>query len=306
VHFYFSPHDMAADAPNLRERISQADIFAPETFAWSPDQLKAYELISRGDSKQYLHWQQIVRRGSGLNSYTELQMSSLYNQRIPVIFFDIDNRHSLTQLHRRYLGLEGLADALQPDLMVALEGLRRLYTEKQGPIVRQREDCMVKNLIEGITATVEDNTKLQTNDNVLVLIALGSDHTRVYHHLRAFHTDPTRVTREFSDRPAIFPYSTECLRAGKFGVRPTDEAIAGSYAELIIRAIVAQHNIPLRGQSTMERTIDLRQTIAMLSKDELRVLHNVFNLALDTNQPYDLNNPVVSKVVQGIEHSSTT
>lgn len=303
VHFYFTPHGAAEDAPHLRDRMADADIFAPETFAWEPETLKAYELISKGDYKTYQRWQQLVRDSCGPNSYTELQMSALYNRRITVIMFDIEERHPLTKAHREYLGLPMLAENLRPDFAQTIKGLRKSYEEKTGPIVRQREEYMLEKLSERIAETVGEHPKLQSKDDVSVLVTLGPDHTYIYHQLRMHHPNPNRVTREFDYTPVIYPYSVQCLRAGQFGVKLTEDVAARAYAEIIVQAIVKKQEVPLQGDNEAERQHQLIRVLGQLTFDEIGSLHERFNQALDSGEGYDLTHPVISKVVRELQRA---
>lgn len=300
IRVYLSAHGSAEDAPNMAKHIAEADIFAPEVLGWTSAQQKAFERISKGDLKQYQTMRQSIRQQSGAGSYTEAMIGALYSRRIPVIMFDVPDRHPIANKFREYTSLVGLSKALRADFDQTIEGLQYLYGDKAGPVTRQREEYMLDKLAEGLTITVREHPKLRESESVSALITLGGDHTYVYHGLKQDHPEPSKVNCEFGHEPVVYGHHVRCLRAGQFGVEITRDMAARAYAELIANAVVRKENLKLGAAHEDARSQLLIRAVGSLSLDDIVSLHDTFRHTLYSGKGYDMQNAVIDRLVRDL------
>jgi hypothetical protein len=301
VHVYLSAHGTTGDAPHLAERIAEADILAPEVFAWNPDLEKAFNRIAGGNLKQYQYMRQALQQSNGPGSYTEALVSAFYKKRIPILMIDTPQKHPVTNNFRAYVASSiGVSEALKPDFNETLRGLQTLYGAKAGPITRQREDYMLDHLTEGISKVIDTNPRLHRKDNVKVLATLGADHTYIYHKLKKANPKSGQVTREFGHEPVVYTPHVSCLRAGQFGVEVTQDMAAGAYAELIINSIVSKEKINLSADHEADKSQLVARLIGSLSIKDVGVLHDTFRQTLSSGNAYNIHHSVVAKVIHDL------
>lgn len=301
INFYLSPHGFAGDAPFLKERLARADIFAPEIHGWKPKHLKAYEGISGGDYRSLEQIRQPTRVKKGSGTFTEAQVTALYNTRLPVVMFDVEDSDPIASQSRRYLlDKTWFSDNFHSEFGLTIEGLRKYFGEQAGPITHRREEVMLENLTTRVPALIEAHPKLRKMVSVAVLVALGAEHTNVYNQLKKDNPKPRQVTREFDRMPEIFPYFTRCLRAGALGLEITNEELARLIAEKLTQAVLDEHGLKLSYATTTERYEPFFRAIDPLSIDEIVSLYNHANLVLNSDTDFDLEHPVVSKIVDSL------
>lgn len=293
IHFYFTPHGLAEDAPRMPELIRKADIFAPEVLNWSPEHAFAYEKISKGDRKVLESWRAVLPEGS----FSAFQLKSLYNTWVPVVMFDIEEGNPIVDAVHTSLDDLSLSEIYRPDFEDTIHAMREKFVDGLGPSAQQREEHMVVKLSERVTELIEKHPKLRHKDDVSVLVTLGAEHTNVYHQIRRLHQNPQNVTREFDKLPIIYPNFINCMRALQFGKLLTDTMIARSFADNIVHAAINIRDHSLEFSNSGDRGQRVAVAVGHLSLNEIRLIHAdlVRELALD--QDLTLEYPVISRII---------
>lgn len=300
VHFYFSSHGIAEDAPELPNRIAQADIFAPEIGGWTPAALDFYQQVSRGSMLHYKYAMELPPNEDGIGGYTKALLSALYNKHIPVMMFDVEKEHDLNKMQDDVMSDDSpwFFHALNEDFRETIEQMREAYTKLLGPLQHLRELHMIDSLVSGITDITESHPRLRNKNEVNVLVTLGSAHTFVSQVLRS--SNPRRVTREFPTRPYNFPFHHRCLRAGQFGVNLPELVLAQSLAEIITQSIARKLDVTVEGKSTDEKDSHFVRAVGTLSLQEIAAMHGEFIERLANGKPYDPQHPAIAKVLTAL------
>ena len=211
--FYFSAHGNPNDFKGLFDLIKDADVYVPEAFGWTIDYLDIYQDVSFGRKTPQQVVDVVQAEGKDIDPLALVELQALYNTRKQVVFVDLPQEEAI-HTSGLFLGARNF-DGLLRNVQHSLEGECELN--------QKRDERMVSHLMTRVVEVVKSNPDLNTKDDAIVVISLGSVHTGVYHRLKDSGGYAERI---FDVIPQVYSYNEEGLRRMLWGKPVDDELLA--------------------------------------------------------------------------------
>src|SRR3989344_4208027 len=192
IHILYAPHATERDVEPIREKFIVADIYIPEAEGWTNDQLQAFRMVSEGEiTPAQLFQSQGLRRVDAQHFYASLEM--VRNSHKPIIFIDVPREHKNVEAFFKW--------------------------------EKEREDYMRSMLPIKIKEILNEYPDIKRRDSLNILVALGSQHTRLYSKLKQEGYD---VNKE--EIPS-YGFFDKGMKAYMFGGDIDDELAAKIFLE---------------------------------------------------------------------------
>lgn len=266
IEFFLAAHGSREDYARLSELLKDADVYVPERAAWREKSLQAHQDISAG-IREPNTW------GGGTEA-SRVELESIYNKKIPILFIDIPENHPLVKVAGRVMKTDKL------EIVVAFrdgkfdEGLKltKQNTQDLLDFTEERESYIRQKLKEKISTLTEDFPQLKGKQSIRIVVALGPMHTNVANELKnepAIHS----VKKQLGKSTVVFLTQEEIVRSQMSG-RGSAQYHDVDYARMWIEWELTNlfpNNISdslkeLRGARKLARHLSLDQ-IHQLSQD---------------------------------------
>ncbi|MDO8489888.1 MAG: hypothetical protein Q7S47_00555 [bacterium] len=266
--FFFESHDKNLIPEKLLEKISHADLFAPEHVGWTKDDQKMFDRISSGG----VLVDELLKKGAAITPRNEAILRAMAESNTHGFFIEIPEGLLLNTLNqRRKEKDERSTDALQVFLKGDFDGalekekeLRAHFTET----IRMREEAIIKSFHHRVSAALKKHPELAEKDTIHILIMAGSVHTNVFHSLR------NSLNARMSANATFSPSSGEIIRREQHGKEIPDSLYAQSLLESLIERTYLQKSAfqNLAILATEDRLLVERYLVSFFSINEIRSL----------------------------------
>jgi len=220
IHILYAPHATERDVEPIREKFIVADIYIPEAEGWTNDQLQAFRMVSEGEiTPAQLFQSQGLRRVDAQHFYASLEM--VRNSHKPIIFIDVPREHKNVEAFFKWekesIRVHGSFD----------DQLQRVkdWVKEKAEMEKEREDYMRSMLPIKIKEILNEYPDIKRRDSLNILVALGSQHTRLYSKLKQEGYD---VNKE--EIPS-YGFFDKGMKAYMFGGDIDDELAAKIFLE---------------------------------------------------------------------------
>lgn len=198
LRFFAGPHEKYADADGIEERIRDADIFIPEAYGWTADDLDNLKNISSGETRP--------SEAFLLVPYLDKVFNALYATNKPVALVDVPSEKT-KEMEQRLLDT---SPNKQQGFEEALQQIDEALRNNAEILIQDRERYMLDQLGPKIVEVVETHQELKNKKELTVLLTLGYAHTGMIQEL--MHDDDIAVTKDLVYPISVFDYSHEALR----------------------------------------------------------------------------------------------
>lgn len=258
VHILYGPHATESDVKPIENRFKTADIYIPEAEGWTMDQLQVFRMVSEGKiTPTHLFQNQGLRRIDHQHFYAQLEM--VKNSHKPITFIDVPQGHRSAEAFFRWVNEPLRVQGSFGDQLLRVKA----WLKDKAEIEKEREAYMKSMLPVKIKEVLSEYPELKKKDNLNVLVALGSQHTRLYSELKQEGYD---VDKE--EIPS-YGYFDEGLKAYMFDREIDDELAAKIFFEQEF-AIIYKKDINGLTENVTDRMHLKQKIISQFSFEEVR------------------------------------
>ncbi len=256
VDFFFSGHNTAEDVSRLPEALKNADVYVPELAGWTKKTEQAINQVSQGKG----------RLETQPGSIQEIEDSSLYNTKIPVVFIDIPKGHSLIKKIQDSVtkSKDAAIDFSYGNFDEAME-IEKKATTDMALAMKEREEFIADKLKKELKTLTKKFPQLKNKADIRVLVQLGTAHTTVYRKLKP-ELESSKIT--LGQSPSVFGTSGEILR--RLIKNPQDTINDDLYAKGMLENLISDFFILNITSNTNKINWVSRKLVANLSTDQIR------------------------------------
>ena len=238
---FHGAHGSVQDARAIEPVFRQCDIIIPEGLGWTPKHLTVANAISVGELIPTT--EAVGQLGIDLSKegYERQLLKMVYGSHKPIAYIDypaedeeeVGNQRSVG----RFIGMIPLWWVLSKSFEYKIESIK-LNLEDFAQSDKKREDYMISMLQPIIRRTIANNPSLsqkaQQEGQLNTLLILGAAHTAVSHSLER---QGFKVSREFSQKPFVYPYFVEGIRRYRFDKKVDNDLAARIFIEVVIASL---------------------------------------------------------------------
>ncbi len=258
VDFFFSGHGTAEDVNRLPEALKNADIYIPEAIGWTKESEQIVNQISQGKAIS----------NASIGSADEIEESSLYNSKIPVIFVDIPKGHRLIKDYQDIKTKSGEAfeDFLLGNFDEAVQ-IEKAASIDEALIIKNRENFITDKLKRELKTLTKKFPQLKNKPDIHVLMALGATHSQLYKKLKPeLPSSKIILGRE----TYVFSTGDEIMR--RLIKNPQETIDDNIYAKAMLEKFISEFFIyNISNNDINKANWASRKLVANLSMDQIRL-----------------------------------
>ena len=262
VDFFFSAHETAEDVNRLPEALKNADVYVPEAIGWTKEDERLINQVSQGK----------MALDTPTNSADEVEASSLYNTKIPVVFVDLPKGHPLIKKFQE-AGTK-MGEASENFLLGNFDEsikIKKEATLDEVLINKERESFIADNLKKELKNLNKKFPSLKNKTNIKVLVALGAVHSPLYQKLKP-ELPSSKIT--LGQDTFVFSTGNEIIR--RLIKNPQENIDDVVYAKAVLEEFIAQFFIyNISNNDVNKASWASRKLVAHLSEDQIRSFSKV-------------------------------
>lgn len=169
VRIFSSWHATPKDMEGINDEIANADIYIPEFFGHSNQDLEVLNDSSKGE----VPLEKIIRRYKGNRSEIFLlTIEHVYNSQKPIAIIDVPEGNPLTEIQKRANNYDPSPFSNFTDV---IEHVKK-YLKDNANYQNMREDYMLQQIKPAVEEILKTHPELKNKDQIIILLSIGSAH----------------------------------------------------------------------------------------------------------------------------------
>ncbi|OGY12937.1 MAG: hypothetical protein A3A58_00665 [Candidatus Blackburnbacteria bacterium RIFCSPLOWO2_01_FULL_41_27] len=258
IKVFYTAHSIASDLDGLDERLSDCDVYIPESEGWNPYILKIFNDVSSGErSPEEVLAKARMTPEDPRYDFTKTQLEAIHETKKPITFIDVPE------------GEADYAEGLPPSyLEISEDGRVILKYGYNESMQRSREDMentskeqdkrdsyMVSSLPTQLDKLKQDYPHLKGIKEINILLQIGVAHAKLFHLLREKGYSVERDHR----MPPFRDYMEQCVLRLQFGKELDDDnLVARAMLDYVLRTFFL-YQILEETQDTHNTAVQLRE-----------------------------------------------
>ena len=271
-------HGTYHDGKRLGDKISECDIYIPESVGWTEQSLQNKRAIAQRRRMPFMF------TSDSMNRFKKGENRALFGSKKAVTYVDFTEEQAskLPESEDPFKWLFKYNVSFDE----ALNFIHN-YAKTNAKKDKQRENTILRNLPDRIQEVIDQTESLQQKDALRVFLWQGAMHTRVYQFLKRNFKD---IRRGFPYMPYVYSHYHELQRRELFNKKAEREHVAKALFEIIVTPLFRYQY-----QKNPQQTVAKIRTL--VNSYSLADIESLYNQAISSGSgPWGIKDLVEDKL----------